>query len=151
LRRAGYHPGAHLRRASPRLARPSGGPLRRAIAAAWLRPTPCSSSSPTTRRPAFPARQLLAWHAELAARGGWLIVDEAFIDGDPAGLRAVGCARWASLRPAGAAVLDARADRLGPGCVGPGPSGDGGGVGGHGLAGRNTAAWPATAPACPSA
>ena len=27
--------------------------------------------------------QLLEWHARLAARGGWLIVDEAFADADP--------------------------------------------------------------------
>ena len=32
----------------------------------------------------FPRARLLAWHAELAARGGCLIVDEAFIDVDPA-------------------------------------------------------------------
>lgn len=31
----------------------------------------------------FPRAQLLDWHARLAARGGWLIVDEAFIDADP--------------------------------------------------------------------
>jgi cobalamin biosynthesis protein CobC len=30
------------------------------------------------------AATLLAWHARLAARGGWLIVDEAFIDADSA-------------------------------------------------------------------
>lgn len=28
----------------------------------------------------FTAEQLLSWHRQLAARGGWLIVDEAFID-----------------------------------------------------------------------
>ncbi|MEQ1667781.1 MAG: threonine-phosphate decarboxylase CobD [Sulfuriferula sp.] len=27
--------------------------------------------------------QLLAWHAQLAHRGGWLIIDEAYIDADP--------------------------------------------------------------------
>lgn len=32
----------------------------------------------------FGREQLLAWHARLAARGGWLVVDEAFIDVDPA-------------------------------------------------------------------
>jgi cobalamin biosynthetic protein CobC len=32
----------------------------------------------------FPRARLLDWHARLAARGGWLIVDEAFIDADPA-------------------------------------------------------------------
>ncbi|MFV3288039.1 threonine-phosphate decarboxylase CobD [Pseudomonas sp. NY11955] len=29
--------------------------------------------------------RLLAWHARLAARGGWLLVDEAFMDNTPAG------------------------------------------------------------------
>jgi cobalamin biosynthesis protein CobC len=32
----------------------------------------------------FPRERLLGWHARLAAHGGWLIVDEAFIDADPA-------------------------------------------------------------------
>ena len=32
---------------------------------------------------AFSRTQLLDWHARLAARGGWLVVDEAFIDADP--------------------------------------------------------------------
>jgi len=32
----------------------------------------------------FSRDRLLAWHARLAARGGWLIVDEAFIDAAPA-------------------------------------------------------------------
>lgn len=32
----------------------------------------------------FDAAQLRAWHARLAARGGWLVVDEAFIDSAPA-------------------------------------------------------------------
>jgi len=27
--------------------------------------------------------ELLAWHAELASRGGWLVVDEAFVDATP--------------------------------------------------------------------
>lgn len=31
----------------------------------------------------FPPGQLLQWHAQLASRGGWLIVDEAFIDATP--------------------------------------------------------------------
>jgi len=31
----------------------------------------------------FAAEQLLAWHARLAARGGWLVVDEAFMDATP--------------------------------------------------------------------
>ena len=31
----------------------------------------------------FETEQLLDWHASLAARGGWLIVDEAFIDATP--------------------------------------------------------------------
>jgi cobalamin biosynthetic protein CobC len=32
----------------------------------------------------FTREQLLAWHGALAARGGWLVVDEAFIDASPA-------------------------------------------------------------------
>ncbi len=31
----------------------------------------------------FPADRLLDWHARLAARGGWLVVDEAFMDVTP--------------------------------------------------------------------
>ncbi|MCK9983904.1 MAG: cobalamin biosynthesis protein CobC [Azoarcus sp.] len=31
----------------------------------------------------FSRDRLLDWHARLAARGGWLVVDEAFIDADP--------------------------------------------------------------------
>jgi len=31
----------------------------------------------------FTGEQLLAWHEALAARGGWLLVDEAFIDATP--------------------------------------------------------------------
>lgn len=38
-------------------------------------------NNPTGAR--FPPTQLLDWHAQLAARGGWLIVDEAFIDPTP--------------------------------------------------------------------
>ncbi|MDM8348827.1 threonine-phosphate decarboxylase CobD [Pseudomonas sp. sp1636] len=38
-------------------------------------------NNPTGRR--FAPAQLLAWHARLAARGGWLVVDEAFIDCTP--------------------------------------------------------------------
>ncbi|NMF89446.1 threonine-phosphate decarboxylase CobD [Aromatoleum petrolei] len=32
----------------------------------------------------FSRERLLGWHARLAARGGWLVVDEAFIDTEPA-------------------------------------------------------------------
>jgi cobalamin biosynthesis protein CobC len=39
-------------------------------------------NNPTGHR--FPRRQLLQWHARIAARGGWLVVDEAFADTDPA-------------------------------------------------------------------
>ena len=42
----------------------------------------CNPNNPTGARVA-PAR-LLDWRARLAARGGWLIVDEAFIDTTPA-------------------------------------------------------------------
>ncbi|WP_208854116.1 threonine-phosphate decarboxylase CobD [Thioalkalivibrio sp. ALJ1] len=38
-------------------------------------------NNPTGQR--FSRDTLLAWHAELAARGGWLIVDEAFMDVTP--------------------------------------------------------------------
>ncbi|MBN8443416.1 MAG: threonine-phosphate decarboxylase [Thauera sp.] len=40
-------------------------------------------NNPTGAR--FDRGRLLEWHARLAARGGWLVVDEAFIDADPAG------------------------------------------------------------------
>ncbi|MGH8532410.1 MAG: threonine-phosphate decarboxylase CobD [Gammaproteobacteria bacterium] len=39
-------------------------------------------NNPTGNR--FPAETLLDWHARLAARDGWLVVDEAFIDPTPA-------------------------------------------------------------------
>ncbi len=83
----------------------------------------------------FPRRQLLAWHAGLAARGGRLIVDEAFIDGDPtdslvplAGqpglvvLRSVGkffglAGARVGFVFAEAALLAALAERLGPWAV----------------------------------
>lgn len=38
-------------------------------------------NNPTGHR--FSPEQLLSWHKTLAAKGGWLIVDEAFIDSDP--------------------------------------------------------------------
>lgn len=38
-------------------------------------------NNPTGER--FTPAQLLAWHARLAARGGWLVIDEAFIDASP--------------------------------------------------------------------
>jgi len=38
-------------------------------------------NNPTGRT--FPREQLLAWHQQLAARGGWLVVDEAFMDVTP--------------------------------------------------------------------
>ncbi len=38
-------------------------------------------NNPTGR--VFAPAQLLAWHARLAVRGGWLVVDEAFIDATP--------------------------------------------------------------------
>ncbi|MET1078048.1 MAG: threonine-phosphate decarboxylase CobD [Pseudomonas sp.] len=39
-------------------------------------------NNPTGRR--LPPEQLLDWHARLANRGGWLVVDEAFMDSTPA-------------------------------------------------------------------
>lgn len=41
----------------------------------------CNPNNPTGTR--FTAEQLLGWHAELAQRDGWLIVDEAFMDATP--------------------------------------------------------------------
>lgn len=38
-------------------------------------------NNPTGER--LSPRELLAWHFELATRGGWLVVDEAFIDATP--------------------------------------------------------------------
>jgi cobalamin biosynthetic protein CobC len=38
-------------------------------------------NNPTGRR--IPAEQLLEWHARLVERGGWLVVDEAFMDATP--------------------------------------------------------------------
>jgi cobalamin biosynthetic protein CobC len=38
-------------------------------------------NNPTGR--VFTSTHLLAWHARLTARGGWLVVDEAFIDATP--------------------------------------------------------------------
>ncbi len=38
-------------------------------------------NNPTGRR--WPAARLLDWHAGLAVRGGWLVVDESFIDPTP--------------------------------------------------------------------
>ncbi len=43
----------------------------------------CNPNNPTGTR--FSAEQLLHWHAALAQRGGWLIVDEAFMDATPDG------------------------------------------------------------------
>ncbi len=78
-----------------------------------------------------PAR-LLAWHRRLAARGGWLVVDEAFAEGQPS----LSIARWAGqpglvilkslgkfyglagLR-AGAAVTDAHLGEALRRCLGP--------------------------------
>lgn len=41
----------------------------------------------------FSVEQLLQWHQQLAARGGWLVVDEAFIDPTPDQSLAVFCDR----------------------------------------------------------
>ena len=40
-------------------------------------------NNPTGDR--FAPRQLLDWHARLHARGGWLVIDEAFLDSTPEG------------------------------------------------------------------
>jgi len=41
----------------------------------------CNPNNPTGER--FSPDTLRAWHARLAVRGGWLVVDEAFIDAEP--------------------------------------------------------------------
>lgn len=41
----------------------------------------CNPNNPTGQR--YPVDLLLAWHAQLASRGGWLVVDEAFMDTTP--------------------------------------------------------------------
>lgn len=41
----------------------------------------CNPNNPTGLK--FSSADLLSWHAELAAHGGWLIVDEAFMDATP--------------------------------------------------------------------
>ena len=41
----------------------------------------CNPNNPTATK--FSVSELLSWHAALAARGGWLIVDEAFMDATP--------------------------------------------------------------------
>jgi cobalamin biosynthetic protein CobC len=41
----------------------------------------CNPNNPTGER--FAPATLLEWHAHLSSRGGWLIVDEAFIDTTP--------------------------------------------------------------------
>jgi cobalamin biosynthesis protein CobC len=41
----------------------------------------CNPNNPTGKR--FTPASLLAWHSTLAERGGWLVVDEAFMDATP--------------------------------------------------------------------
>lgn len=41
----------------------------------------CNPNNPTGQL--YPVDVLLDWHAQLAARGGWLVVDEAFMDTTP--------------------------------------------------------------------
>lgn len=41
----------------------------------------CNPNNPAAIQ--FSVTELLSWHAQLAKRGGWLIVDEAFIDATP--------------------------------------------------------------------
>ena len=48
-------------------------------------------NNPTAAR--FAPQQLLDWHAQLAARAGWLIVDEAFVDATPDASLAPFCPR----------------------------------------------------------
>jgi cobalamin biosynthesis protein CobC len=51
----------------------------------------CNPNNPTGDR--LPRETLLAWNARLAARGSWLVVDEAFADADPSQSLAAGCGR----------------------------------------------------------
>lgn len=48
-------------------------------------------NNPTGER--FAVQQLIDWHAQLAVRGGWLIVDEAFMDATPDASLAPFCPR----------------------------------------------------------
>src|SRR5690606_1170921 len=48
-------------------------------------------NNPTGQR--LEPQRLLDWHAQLAERGGWLVVDEAFIDCAPAFSLATACPR----------------------------------------------------------
>jgi cobalamin biosynthetic protein CobC len=41
----------------------------------------CNPNNPTATK--FSVAELLSWHVALAARGGWLVVDEAFMDATP--------------------------------------------------------------------
>ena len=41
----------------------------------------CTPNNPTAQQ--FQPADLLKWHAQLAKRGGWLVVDEAFMDATP--------------------------------------------------------------------
>ena len=41
----------------------------------------CNPNNPTGYL--YPVERLLQWHAQLASRGGWLVVDEAFMDSTP--------------------------------------------------------------------
>jgi len=41
----------------------------------------CNPNNPTAQQ--FQPADLLKWHAQLAKRGGWLVVDEAFMDATP--------------------------------------------------------------------
>lgn len=76
----------------PRMPTPGGTPVRRFNECAAGRPDEAVAHSdvvvlihpnkPTGVR--FGLEQLAAWHARLAARNGWLVVDEAFMDATPA-------------------------------------------------------------------
>lgn len=74
------HPQA-WQRAGHRLRLLRDAPLSRALLAATPYVLLCNPNNPTAQPQSRPA--LLAAAEELAARGGWLIVDEAFIDPTP--------------------------------------------------------------------
>ncbi len=93
----------------------------------------CNPNNPTGER--IESERLLEWHARLAARGGWLIVDEAYIDTTPDAslvplasrpglivLRSLGkffglAGARVGFAAAERALLHALEDELGPWCV----------------------------------
>ena len=77
----GYAEHAHAwRRAGHTVAPATAGELDNAVSRSDVLVL-IHPNNPTGAR--FSPEQLLDWHAQLAARGGWLVVDEAFMDATP--------------------------------------------------------------------